>query len=60
MNPNLIQTQNSHAMLLALAYLGDGLRKNDIAVVRLANILWEYNTIFVLHAANLGITHVHV
>ncbi|KAF8418437.1 hypothetical protein EV426DRAFT_619257 [Tirmania nivea] len=62
---NLTQTRtqkqkNSHVMLLALASLGDGLRKNDIGVVRLASVLLEHKNTSALHAVSLGITHAHV
>jgi len=54
---NPIQTQekkDSHAVLLALAYLGGGLRRSNIAMMRLANMLQGYKSIFILYATYMS------
>jgi len=43
-------------MLLALAYLGDDLRRNDIGVVKSACVLQGHKYTFVLHALSLDTT----
>jgi len=52
-----IQRKNLHAMPLALAYLGDGLRRSAIDVVKLTSMSQELKNTFVLHAVSL-VTHV--
>ena len=53
-------SEDFHATPLALVYLGANLRKSDIVVVRPASMLREHKNSFVLHAVDLGITHVRI
>jgi len=61
MNGVQAQKQNLHAMLLALAYLGDDLKRNDIGVVKSTCVLQGHKyTFFVLHALSLDTNHTNV
>ena len=55
-----IQRKNLHAMPLALAYLGENLRRSAIDVVKLASMPQELKNTLVLHAISLATTHAHV